>query len=161
MYGNKIHVIEEDAFVGLKNLITLALSDCGLNEMPPLGPVKGNLENLRLSSNCLIVIPPDYFCGFTRLKTISLDNNKFLAVPNITPLIAQLSNPEFGRNNISSFEPFLMRTTFPIMLQLIVNNNKIKYLSRDMISYYPELVILNLRKNLLKSLEDLSGLIRG
>ena len=161
MYGNKIHVIEEDAFVGLKDLITLALSDCGLNEMYPLGPVKGNLKNLRLSSNCLIVIPTDYFCGFIRLRTISLENNKFLAVPNVTPLVTQLYKIELGRNNIPSFEPCLTHTTFPRMLQLKVNNNEIECLSRDMIRHCPELVRLNLRNNLLKTMEDLSGLIRG
>ena len=128
--------------------------------MPPLGPVKGNLESLRLSSNCLIAIPTDYFCGFTRLKTISLDNNKFIAIPNVTPLVAQLSHLDLDGNNIPSFEPFMSRTTFPMMLQLIINNNEIKYLSRGMISYWPQLVFLNLRNNLLKTIEDLSGLIR-
>ena len=133
MYGSTIHVIEDDAFVGLDNLNILSLSYCGLNEMPPLVPVNGNLDILRLSYNCLIVIPADYFCGFTSLMTISLDYNKLLAVTNITPLMAQLTHLGLGGNKVPSFEPFLMRTTLPTMRQLIVDNNKIKYLSRDMV----------------------------
>ena len=141
--------------------MTLGWSDCGLTKMPPLDTTKNNLITLYLSSNCLIAIPPDYFCGFTRLMTIRLDYNKLLAVPNITPLKATLFHLELSGNQIQSFGPFLTSTTFPPMRQLSVNNNKIKYLSRDMISPWPKLIMLHLRNNLLKSLEDLSGLIRA
>ena len=160
MFGNTIHVIEDDAFVGLNHLSSLTLNYCGLKEVPPLGPVKGNLKILHMSFNCLIAIPEDFFCGFTRLRSISLDSNKLLAVPNITPLKSRLTHLEFGGNQIPSFEPFLMHTAFPTMHQLSVHNNKITYLSRDMISWWPKLIFLHLRNNLLKSLEDLSGLIR-
>ena len=158
--GNTIHVIEDDAFVGLNNLITLALSYCGFNAMPSLAPVKDNSEILRLSYNYLIVIPEDYFLGFIRLMTISLDHNKLMAVPNITPLMAQLIFIQLDKNGVASFEPFLTCTTLPTMHQLNVNNNKITYLSRDIFGYWPELMILHLKNNLLKRLEDLSGLIR-
>ena len=141
--------------------MTLGLSDCGLTKMPPLYSVKNNLRTLYLSSNCLISIPADYFCGFTHLMTISLDYNKFLAVPNISPLKATLVHLELSGNQIPSVEPFLTFTTFPLMRELGVNNNEIKYLSRDMISYWPKLTMLHLRNNLLKSLEDLSQLIRA
>ena len=141
--------------------MTLGLSDCGLTKMPPLDSVKNNLRTLYLSFNCLIAIPADYFCGFTHLMTISLDYNKLLAVPNITPLKTQLVHLELGGNQIQSFEPFLTRTTFPQMRHLSVNSNKIRYLSRDMISFWPKLTMLHLRNNLLKSLEDLSGVIRA
>ena len=159
-YGNTIHVIEDDAFVGLNTLTFLTLAHCGLNEAPPLDPVKDNLELLRLSSNCLVVIPADYFCGFTRLQSISFDYNKLLAVPNITPLKAKLVHLELGGNQITSFKPFLTSTIYPAMRQLGVTDNKIKYLSRNMISCWPKLISLQLSNNLLKSLEDLSGVIR-
>ena len=155
-----IHVIEDDACVGLNNLTSLTLAHCGLNEAPPLHPVKDNLEILSLSYNCLIVIPANYFCGFTRLLSISFDRNKLLAIPNITPLKAKLVYLELGGNRITSFKPFLTNTTYPAMRQLGVTDNKIKYLSRNMISCWPKLISLQLRKNLLKSLEDLSGVIR-
>ena len=128
--------------------------------MPPLGLVKGNLRVLHLPSNCLIFIPTDYFCGFTHLRAISLDYNKLLALPNVTPLKATLGHLELDGNEIPSFEPFLLRVTFPLMRQLSLKSNNITYLSRDMISRWPKLIILYLQKNLLKSLEDLSGLIR-
>ena len=154
-------MIEDDAFLGLNHLSSLTLNYCGLKEVPPLGPVRGNLKILHLSSNCLIVIPEDYFCGFTRLQSISLDSNKLLAVTNITPIKSKLTHLELDGNQIPSFDPFLMHTTFPTMRQLNVHNDKITYLSRDMISWWPKLMILHLRNNLLKSLENLSGLIRA
>ena len=158
--GNTIQVIEDDAFIGLKSLTSLILSYCGLDKMPPLGPVKDNLKILRLSSNSLFAIPADYFCGFTRLWSVSLDFNKLLVVPNITPLKRKLVLLELDRNQITSLEPFLTNTIFPTMRQLSVTYNKITYLSRDMIICWPKLISLHLTKNLLKSLEDLSGEIR-
>ena len=160
MSGNLIHVIDDEAFWGLNNLSSLTLSHCGLNEVPPLGPVKSNLEILRLPSNCLIVIPGDNFYGFARLRFVSLDFHKILVVPNVTPLKATLHLLELDGNQIASFEPFLSNTTFPILRHLTVISNNITYLSRDMLSCWPILVRLYLVNNLLKSLEDLSGVIR-
>ena len=127
--------------------------------MPPLRPLKGNLATLHLSSNCLKAIPEDYFCGFIRLSSIYFDYNKLLAVPNITPLKATLAYLKLGGNRITSFEPFLTNTTFPTLRFLIAYNNRITYLTRDMIRCWPKLINLNLRNNLLKNLEDLSLMI--
>ena len=128
--------------------------------MPPLGPVKDSLKILRLSSNSLFAIPADYFRGFTRLWSVSLESNKLLVVPNITPLKRNLVLLDLDSNRITSFEPFLTNTIFPTMRQLSVTHNEITYLSRDMIMCWPKLISLHLAKNLLKSLDDLSGVIR-
>ena len=160
MFGDTIQVIEDDAFVGLKKLISLDLSFCGLNKVPPLDPLKGNLESLLLSSNYLVDIPGEYFCGFSRLMSIRLEYNKLLAVPNITPLKASLAVLDLSENQIPSFEPFLTNTTFPALRILGVSENTIRDLSRDMISCWPKLKSLHLRNNLLKNLEDLSRVIR-
>ena len=159
LFGDTIHVIEDDAFVGLKQLVSLDLSFCGLNKVPPLGPIKSNLERLLLSSNCLIDIPGDYFCGFTHLMSIRLEYHKF-AISNITPLQATLAVLDLSENQIPSFEPFLTSTTFSALRILGVSKNTIRVLSRDMISCWPKLKSLHLRNNLLKNLEDLSGVIR-
>ena len=127
---------------------------------PPLGPVKGNLEILSLPSNCLIVIPADYFCGFARLRFVSLDFTKILIVQNVTPLKATLHLLELDGNQIPSFKPFLTNTTFTILRHLTVTSNNMTYLSRDMLSCWPILIRLYLVNNLLKSLEDWSGVIR-
>ena len=127
--------------------------------MPPLRPLKGNLTALHLSSNYLKAIPADYFCGFIRLSSTYLDYNKLLAVPNITPLKATLAHLELGRNPITSFEPFLTNTIFPILRFLIAYNNRITYLTRDMIRYWPKLINSNLRNSLLKNFENLSLMI--
>ena len=160
MFGETIHIIEDDAFVGLNNLVSLDLSFCGLNKIPPLVPVKGNLENLLLSFNCLVDIPGNYFFGFSRLMSIRLDYNKLLAIPNITPIRATLAVLELSGNQISSLKPVLTSTTFPALRILAVGKNTIRYLSRDMISCWPKLMSLRLRSNLLPNLEDLSGMIR-
>ena len=128
--------------------------------MPPLGAIKGNLATLHLSSNCLIEIARYYFCGFTRLRSIRLDRNKLLAVPNMTPLKASLTILDLSGNRIPSFEPFMTNTTFPKLRNLGVSSNAITYLRRDIISCWPKLMTLHLRNNLLKNLEDLSGVIR-
>ena len=134
LFGDAIHVIEDDAFVGVKQLVSLDLSFCGLNKVPRLGTIKGNLERLLLSSNCLIDIPGVYFCGFTRLMSIRLEYNKLLAIPNITPLQATLAVLDLSESQIPSFEPFLTSTTFPALRILGVSKNTIRVLSRYMIS---------------------------
>ena len=128
--------------------------------MPPLGAIKGHLATLHLSSNCLIEIARYYFCGFTRLRSIRLDRNKLLAVPNMTPLKASLTILDLSGNRIPSFEPLMINTTFPKLRNLGVSNNAITYLRRDIISCWPKLMTLHVRNNLLKNLEDLSGVIR-
>ena len=139
----------------------LVLNRCGLNRMPPLCPIKDTLVTLHLTHNCLIDIPGNYFSGFTHLRSINLVNNKLLAVPNITLLKATLASLYLSANQIPSFEPFLTSTTFPLLRVLGVDKNMIKYLSRDMIGCWPNLWTLCLRNNLLKKLEDLSGVIRA
>ena len=114
--------------------------------MPPLRPLKGKLATLHLSSNCLKAIPEDYFCGFIRLSSIYLDYNKLLAVPDITSLKATLAYLELGGNRITSFEPFLTNTTFPTLRFLIAYNNRITYLTRDMIRCWPKLINLAFTK---------------
>ena len=138
-FGETIHFIEYDAFVGLKHLSSLELIFCGLNKMPPLSPVKGNFVALHLSSNCLMNIPGEYFIGFIRSMSINLDYKKLLAVPNIKPLKKTLALLNLSGNHIPSFDPYLTNTTFPALRTLGVNNNKIKYLSPDIISCWPNL----------------------
>ena len=159
-YGDTIHIFEDDAFVGLNHLTFLDLSNCGLNKAPPLGPIKGNLANLHLSYNCFVDIAGDYFNAFTRLRSISLDHNKLLSVPNITPLTTTLTFLDLGGKEISAFEPFLTSTTLPTLRQLVVDDYNITYLGRDMIRCWSKLMTLKLRRNFLRNLGDLSEMIR-
>ena len=161
LYGDTIHVIEDDALFGLYNLTSLELNNCGLNNMPPLHAVKSNIEILRLAWNILVNVSVDYFHGFCRLHTINLNQNKILALPNIIPLRATLKCIDFTENNIESFEPFSTNTTFPALSTLIVSYNYIGYLSSYMISCWPRLRSLDLRENLLNTLEDMSGVVRA
>ena len=65
-----------------------------------------------------------------------------------------------SRNKVQSFEPSLTNVTFTEVLILHIAYNKIRFLGRDMIRYWPKLLILYLNNNLLKSLEDFSDVIR-
>ena len=128
--------------------------------MPPLNPVKSTLETLRLGQNHLANVSADYFHDFITLRSIILSNNNFIEIPNIIPLTATLHYFNMGSNKVQSFAPFLSNTTFTEVLTLYMSSNKIRYLSRDMLRCWPKLLILYLSNNLLKSLEDLSGVIR-
>ena len=128
--------------------------------MPPLNPVNGTLETLNLGQNDLVNVSSDYFHDFITLKSVTLSNNNFIEVQNIRPLRTTLQYLYMSRNKVQSFEPFLTNITFTEVLILHMAYNKIRFLGRDMIRYWPKLLILYLNNNLLKSLEDLSGVIR-
>ena len=159
-FGKPIYVIEEDAFVGMHSLITLDLTYCQLKTMPPLNPLKGTLETLNLDQNDLVNVSSDYFHDFFTLKSVTLSYNNFIEVPNTLPLNTTLQYLYMSRNKVQSFEPSLTNVTFTEVLILHMAYNEIRYLSRDMVRCWPKLLILYLNNNLLKSLEDLSGVIR-
>ena len=161
IFGNRIHVIEKDAFVGLHSLIILDLTYCGLDTMPPLNPIKSTLQTLHLGQNNLFNISADYFHGFINLKYITLYDNNFSLVPNIIPCAATIQYLYMGTNAVQTFEPFLTNTTFTAVLRLRLSDNRIRYLSRDMIRCWPNLLTLHLTNNFLKSLEDLTGVTRS
>ena len=160
LFGKPIHLIEEDAFHGLRTLRFLELVACSLKVMPPVDPVKSNLAYLNLRKNNLVEISPDYFSGFTQLYRVSLAYNRLIALPNFKPVAETLRSLYLDYNNITSLRPSLTNATFPKLFLVHVMYNKISRLNHALFRHLPRLGFLRVDFNLLETLEDMSLMSR-
>ena len=129
--------------------------------MPPLYPIKYSLEYLDLQHNALMLTEPNYFFGFRRLTALDLSDNIFSAIPDISPLADTLMRLFIMDNVVASRETFLYNSTYTELTSLDVTHNKISEPTPKMISQWPRLAYLNIEYNMLETLEDMSGIIRG
>ena len=129
--------------------------------MPPLDPIKSSLEYLDLKHNALMLTEPNCFFGFHRLTALDLSDNIFSAIPDISPLADTLMRLFIMDNVVASLEPFLYNFTYTELTSLVVSRNNIIELTPKMISQWPRLTYLSIEYNMLESLDDMSGIIRG
>ena len=117
--------ISQCAFNGLQRLRSLTLSNCGIQNMPPLDPTKHNLELLDLVNNDLVFIERNYFSGFHHLKTLDLSGNCLSRIPDITPLTDTLKRFSIRNNLVLSLETFLSAVMYKFLTRLDFSVNKI------------------------------------
>ena len=159
--GWPIQGFHSGAFNGLQHLRSLTLSNCGIQNMPPLDPTKHNLELLDLVNNDLVFIAQNFFSGFHHLKVLDLSENGLSRIPDITPLTDTLKRFSIRNNLVLSLETFLSAVMYKFLTRLDFSVNKIGELTPGMISQWPELRYLDIECNFVQTLEDLSGLTRG
>ena len=136
------------AFRGLR-LEKLLVTLCELNVAPSIQPVAHTLRDLDLSRNDISELPLDYFYGCNMLTRISLGNNIFAAIPNLTKVCGNLEFFFMNDNRLSNID-MLYQTQFPRLKLLNLDNNDI-----DFFPYpkwrWPRLSTLHLQENRIKS----------
>ena len=151
-----IHLIQQGAFEGLRCLTYLKLPSCSLNKMPPLDPIQSTLEVLNLRENSLVVIPHNYFHGFSKLAQVILSYNKLNALPDFTVVAETLYILEVANNRIASLRPSVTNTTFLKLRRLDIAVNDLEYHNLEMFIWWPLLAYLYIDYNCIQTLKDLS-----
>ena len=140
---------------------TLRLKCCSIKQMPPLDPVKGNLEVLRLRYNSLTFIPWDYFQGFTRLKEVDLTSNEIYTLLGLNQIAETLAILAIENNQLTSVGLSSMNVTFSRLYRLNVGKNNITTLSWEILRHFRWLYFFYVNENLLETVDDLSGVMHG
>ncbi|TRY66066.1 hypothetical protein DNTS_033192 [Danionella cerebrum] len=139
--------IDPDAFVGLRNLISLRLAGNSLKDVPPLPQ---QLVTLGLELNNIFNISKPL--GTPKLKQLLLNKNCFYANPCYRPYIIdpavfqdlpELSNLTLSNNNVTTVPPNL-----PVSLEsLDLRQNKIENITKESFAKLRHLRHLNLGWN--------------
>ena len=150
--GCNLHTIPVNAFLGLRNLKSLAIrtdSIEGLNIES--GSFNGleNLEVLDLSRNGLTGIKSDLLCRLEKLGTLVLSSNKIgsdLAIDSAAGCSSILHTLDLSGNQITELEPSTI-LSLPSLTTLNLNNNYIRYISETVFSLSTQLNNLQLNNN--------------
>ena len=132
-----------------------------MKQMPPLEPVKGTLEILRLPYNSLDSVPWNYFRGFSRLREVDLTSNDICTLPVFDEVAETLAVIAIGKNKLSTVELSSMNVSFPRLYRLNVGRNKITAFSWEILRHCPWLYFFYISENLLETMDDLSVLMHG
>ena len=132
-----------------------------MKQMPPLEPVKGTLEILRLPYNSLDFVPYNYFRGFSRLREVDLTSNDICTLPIFAEVAKTLAIIAIGGNKLSTVELSSMNVSFPRLYRLNVQRNKITAFSWEILRHCPWLYFFYISENLLETMDDLSALMHG
>ena len=137
----------EMAFAGIHDLRTLTLFHTELIYMPPLNPIKSTLKILNLNSNRISFVPSGYFQGFKQLQKLFFTENTFRVVPDISALHNTIVVLILSMNSIHSINGWLNEAIYLQLSELYLDHNVIREFDPNMLSYWPNLNLLNLDGN--------------
>ncbi|XP_055929903.1 leucine-rich repeat-containing G-protein coupled receptor 5-like isoform X1 [Argiope bruennichi] len=144
---NNIDIPTEDTFALLPRLQKLWLDGTNLIETPvkSLLPLT-KLEALNLASNNIRIIPDNSFQNLKKLAFLYLQNNQIEYVgPNAFEGLVSLRVLEINGNALLDVPPAL--SALPRLRELLLFDNKIKFLPKTSFSSNPELTTLELSGN--------------
>ncbi|KAM4721387.1 chondroadherin-like protein [Rhinophrynus dorsalis] len=147
---NVFHSIPKAAFSGMKNVVSLHLQSCQINELQP-GALTGmtNLVYLYLSHNQISSIDPAVFQGAPKIGYLYLDHNRFTRIPKgaFKPL-PNLFSLHLQYNSISSITDNNMYGAEKLHWVYLTGNN-INYIAPTAFRNLKDLEKLHLDENLL------------
>ncbi|XP_073500241.1 chondroadherin-like protein [Phyllobates terribilis] len=174
---NSFHSIPKGSFLDLKNVASLHLQNCEINDIQP-GAFMGmiNLVYVYLSHNKISSLKPEVFQGATKIGYLFLDHNRFTnfpketfrLLPNLFSLhmqqnsIDSLSNNNlFGTqklrwlyltgNKINSIAPTAFRNLKDLE-QLYLDDNALSEVPTQALKGMPKLTEFRLSKNPIKNI---------
>ena len=152
-----LEYIDNMAFRGNWNLESIAIAHTRLTTMPPLNPVKRNLQYLFLFHNSISFVPSLYFKGFYSLKHLDLRSNSLQIFPDVTSLSCTLVQLAFSYNCIETIPHTFYMTKFSHLEKLLLYSNHIPTFDYGTISSWPNLNHLDLAKNDITNLPDIQN----
>ena len=149
--------VQPGAFCGLKRLEELELSNNELTTAPELLPVKHTLRNLKLGKN-EIHFPSDYFDGFDVLYAVNIEENGLYYVPNMGYIGHSLGLLSINNNKIKTLDERLTGgLDMTVLEDLRAHANVIQYINVAILAQMPKLKRLDIARNHLHQLADLSA----
>ncbi|XP_063902125.1 leucine-rich repeat-containing protein 15-like isoform X4 [Zophobas morio] len=160
---NKISSIEDSAFSGLSNLVSLSLDSNKLTKIELVSPSIPNeelyggklakLTYLNLAHNSIRSVDNEVFAGLTSLLTLELQGNQLTTVDRQYFVgLEMLSYLDLSENFLVSLEKDLFKD-LKNLKHLCLNGNHIHDIPPNLFSGLKALTFLDLSKNLLVSLE--------
>ncbi|MEE6517145.1 hypothetical protein FKM82_027142 [Ascaphus truei] len=147
---NVFHSIAKGAFQDMKNVVSLHLQSCQINELQP-GALMGmkNLVYLYLTHNQISSINPAVFQGAPKIGYIYLDHNRFTRVPKgAFKLLPSLFSLHMQYNSISSLSDNNMSGAEKLHW-IYLTGNTINYIAPTALRNIKGLEKLHLDENLL------------
>ena len=135
------------AFAAIPNVSSIGLSYTGLVNMPPLTPLKRNLENLFLGFNSIAFVPQSYFLGFKKLGVLDMRHNILHVIPDISPLRNTLQMICLTKNKLRSMSDGFTLVVFLELGAIHLEDNIIQEFDSSMLPFWPILHLLDLRYN--------------
>ena len=150
-----ITYIDNMAFAGNWTLESIMIVYAGLTDMPPLGPVKRNIQFLYLFENNISFISSLYFKGFDFLQQLDLHRNSLQIFPDVTSLSFTLVLLDLDYNRIKSIPHKFFMTKFLRLEKLYLQSNKIPSFDYDSIAPWLKLNYIDLGMNDITTLPDI------
>ena len=148
---NTIHLIDEDSFRGLKNLVTLLLDYNSVSKLKAeFFRDQGRLRHLILNHNQVGKLPDDVFIHTPSIEVLDLSymNNGLMKIPGALHNMTKLSVLKFRSNRLQS-ATFGPNMRFPALQLLDLGKNQISSLLNDdfIALTNVSLICLNLTEN--------------
>ena len=121
---------------------------------PEVSPLKTSLEVLNLSANKISSIDKEYFDGFQRLHTVELNNNQLKSVPCLSSLRSSLQVLKLTNNVIQNLDGLSAPGAFVLLKQIYISSNRIASFNVSLFMNMPNLTVIALNKNKLKTMSD-------
>lgn len=155
---NQISGLSEEAFKGVMKLESLDLSVNKLSDLneKTFEPIQSSLMHLKINENQLGQIADQklekILNSLKKLRTLHMRSNDLTKLPNLSQL-SQLDELALQSNQIESLND--QRQLLPSsLIDLNVNNNRIKQLTANTLSNLVNLKYLNLESNQISSISE-------
>ena len=149
-----IRRVEVAAFCGLSRFSLLNMENNELTSAPPLCPVKCVLKFLVLGNNKISTISKNYLRGFKSLKTLYLDNNNIILLPDITRVKQSVAVVSAVNNYVATLEAFQTFNIFKQLHHIDLGRNNIRSINFSLLRHMPKLTDLDLYSNKITHIDD-------
>ena len=124
------------------------------DKLPNLQPVKATLSRLTIRSSIFATIPSDYFHGFSKLRSLTLDRGALKSVPPINTLAKTIDTLVLNRNEITNLHGDWLESVYGKLKRLFIGENKIFVVSSQIWKAIPNISSIVIYQNEITHIED-------
>ena len=124
------------------------------DKLPNLQPVKATLCRLTIRSSQFATIPSDYFHGFSKLRSLTLDRGALKSIPPINALAKIIDTLDLNRNEITNLHGDWLESIYEKLRMLFIANNKIFLVSSQIWKAIPNISSIVIYHNEITHIED-------
>ena len=124
------------------------------DKLPNLQPVKATLCRLTIRNSKFATIPSDYFHGFSKLRSLTLDRGALKSVPPINALAKTIDTLDLSRNEITNLDGDWLESIYEKLRGLFIGENKIFVVSSQIWKAIPNISGIVMYHNDITLIED-------